>query len=135
MKKFTAIIIAVIMIFSFAACSKKGDLGQQTTTNAQGVVEYATVENFDFSDFKEENADNAVTEGFKNTKETTCIDKGTAKKLASNELTEGFDYNTIKINYDRTEGIWRVSYSSTATNKAEHICIDSDGITQLIVKE
>lgn len=135
MKKLIAVILAAVILVSFGACSKKGDLGKQTTTNAQGVVEYNTVSTFDFSDFKKENADKAVTEGFKNSEASKCLDKGAAKKLALNELDEGFEYDTLKIAYDRTEGMWRVSYSSSAAQKAVHICIDSDGLTQLIVKE
>ena len=135
MKRISAILLAAVMIFSFAACSKKGDLGKQTTTNAKGIVEYNTVGTFDFSDYKKENEDKAVTEGFKNIEESKCLDKGAAKKLAANELTEGFEYDTLRIAYDRTEGMWRVSYSISETGAAENICIDSDGITQLIVKE
>lgn len=135
MKKTAAFIIALVMIFSFCACTKEGDLGQQTQIDSQGVKEYSTVNPFDFSDFKKENKDKAVTEGFKNAEKSKCIDKGDAKKLAMNELSDGFEYNEIKINFDRTEGIWRVSFSSSDTGKTEHICVDSDGLTQLIVKE
>ena len=135
MKKIIAVIIVAVLLVSFGACSKKDDLGKQTTTNAQGMVEYNTVKTFDFSDYKKENADKAVTEGFKNTKASACLDKAAAKRLAANELDKDFEYDTLRISYDRTEGMWMVSYSSSVTQKAVNVCIDSDGLTQLIVKE
>ena len=135
MKKIIAVILAVVMLVLFGACAKEGDLGKQSTTNAQGIVEYNTVKTFDFSDYKKENADKAVTEGFKNTEASACLDKAAAKRLALNELDEGFEYDTLRISYDRTEGMWMVSYSSSVTQKAVNVCIDSDGLTQLIVKE
>ena len=135
MKKTAALILALVMALSLCACTKKGDLGKQTQIDAQGIKEYSTVNPFDFSDFKKENQDKAVNEGFVNTEKSKCIDKGDAKELAMNEVTDGFEYNEIKINFDRTEGIWRVSFSSSDTGRTEHICVDSDGITQLIVKE
>lgn len=135
MKRLTAVLLCALMLVSFAACAKKGDLGKQTTTNAQGVVEYNTVNTFDFSDYKKENKDKAITEGFANTEKSKCLDKSTAKQLALNELEQGFEYDTVKISYDRTEGMWRVSYSSSQTQKSFSVCIDSDGVTQLIVKE
>ncbi len=133
MKKIVSILLVVIMLFSFAACKKKGDLGKQTTTNAQGVVEYNTVATFDYSDFAEENAEKAKTDGFKVTSGNGCNDKKVAKTIAQQEFSGDFAYTAVKLFYDRTEGIWRVSYISD-TN-AEHICIDETGKTILIVKE
>lgn len=133
MKKILSALLAVFMIFSFAACKKKGDLGAQTTTNAEGIVEYATVTNFDFSEFAEEHEKDSVKEGFKVTKESKCNDKSAAKKIAEKEFSGKFKYTSVKISYDRTEGIWRVSYISD--KNSEHICIDEKGKTVLIVKE
>ena len=133
MKKFTAVIIAVIMLAVFSGCKDKGDLGAQTKTNENGVVEYNTVNAFDYSDFKKENKNSAKTEGFVNTKESECKDKSDAEALAVKELDSGFEYNTVKISYDRTEGIWRVSFSSES--KTQHICIDGSGKTVLAVTE
>ncbi|MGN1478265.1 MAG: hypothetical protein ACI4XH_00740 [Acutalibacteraceae bacterium] len=137
MKRIVALSAALVIILSLCACSKD-DVGKQTQVNA-GIVEYNTVTAFDYSDFLKEHEASAVKEGFANTKETTCIDKGTAKKLAINELESSFKYNTVRISYDRTEGIWMVTYSTTDESKNEsntlNVCIDDKGITQLIVKE
>ena len=135
MKKILAVCMALLLALSFAACGKKGDLGKQTTKSAEGIVEYNTVDTFDFGDYKKETADKAVTEGFVNAEKSACFDKGTAKKLAVKELTDGFTYDTVKIAFDRTEGVWKVSYIASAANKSENVCIDSDGLTVLIVKE
>ena len=133
MKKYALILMALMMVFSFAACRDKGDLGAQTTTNAQGIVEFNTVAVFDYSDYAKENADKAITDGFKVTKESSCSDKKEAKNIAANEFSGDFAYTTVKLAFDRTEGIWRVSYISDV-NK-EHICIDETGKTVLVVKE
>lgn len=133
MKKYISAILAIMIIFSFSACKKKGDLGAQTTTNEQGVVEYNTVKSFDYSDFKKENAENAITEGFKVTSTSEYVDKQVAKEIAAKEFSGDFTYTSIEISYDRTEGVWRVTYS--AGSNAEHICIDETGKTVLIVKE
>ena len=137
MKRIVALLAALVLVLSLCACSKD-DLGKQTQVNA-GIVEYNTVVSFDYSDYLKEHEASAVKEGIANTKETTCIDKGTAKKLAINELESSFKYNTVRISYDRTEGIWMVTYSTTDENKNEtntlSVCIDDKGITQLVVKE
>ncbi len=133
MKKFLAAVTAILFVFSFTSCRSKGDLGKQTKTDPSGVVEYNTVGTFDYSDFRKENKDKAKTDGFKVTKESACKDKSAAKKIASEEFGNSFVYNTIKIAFDRTEGIWRVSFSSES--KTQHICIDSSGKTVLTVTE
>ena len=136
MKRIVALLAVLTLILSLCACSKD-DVGKQTQVNA-GIVEYNTVVTFDYSDYLKEHEASAVKEGFANTKETTCIDKGTAKKLAINELESSFKYNTVRISYDRTEGVWMVTYSTTDENKNEtnslNVCINDKGVTQLIVK-
>lgn len=132
MKKYVSALLAILIIFSFSACGK-GDLGAQTTTNEQGVVEYNTVSTFDYSDFKKEFEETAITDGFKVTQASEYIDKQVAKDIAAKEFSGDFSYTSVKIAYDYTEGIWRVSYISE-TNK-EHVCIDETGKTILIVKE
>lgn len=133
MKKAFLIFLCVLTVFSLAACHKKGDLGEQTKTNESGVVEYNTVSTFDYSDFEKEHSDTAVKDGFANTKETLCRDKGTARDLAKKELSDDFAYSTVKIAYDRTEGIWKVEFS--ASEQKMSVCIDESGLTKLIVKE
>lgn len=133
MKRFISAFLAVFMIFSFASCKGKDNLGAQTTTNDQGVVEYNTVGNFDYSDFKKEFKDKAVTDGFKVKTESKYVDKQVAKDVAIKEFSGSFTYTSVKLAYDYTEGIWRVSYISD--ENTEHICIDETGKTILIVKE
>lgn len=133
MKKILAATLSLLMIFSLSACGKKGDLGKQTTTDAKGVVEYNTVSTFDYSDFKKEYEGKAVEDGFKVTTASDFVDKQVAKDVAAKEFSGSFSPTTLKLSYDRTEGVWRVSYISDA--KTEHICIDETGKTILIVKE
>ena len=65
-----------------------------------------------------------------------CRDKGTAKTLAEKELADDFTYDTVKIAYDRTEGIWKVEFSQNAQGTGKlSVCIEDSGITKLIVKE
>lgn len=133
MKKLISVLLLSATLFTLCACKDKGDLGAQTKVNEANVVEYNTVSDFDYSDFKKENEAKAITEGFKNTKATKCKDKGAAKALAVKEV-EGFTYNQVKISYDRTEGIWMISYTNTENNKTQNVCIDENGVTVLIVK-
>lgn len=136
MKKAALIVLSVLMITSFAACRKSGDLGEQTKVNDSGVVEYNTVGTFDYSEFAKEHEKNSTKEGFVNTKESACRDKGTAKALAEKELADDFTYDTVKIAYDRTEGIWKVEFSQNAQGTGKlSVCIEDTGITKLIVKE
>lgn len=139
MKNLVVLALAFVIALSLCACSGDGDLGKQTQVNKAGVVEYNTVSSFDYSEYLKENEATAVKEGFANTKETTCYDKVTARKLCENELDGEFTYNLVKISYDRTEGIWKVAYSTTDQNQNESntvsVCIDEHGVTQLIVKE
>ncbi len=136
MKRAALVLLSVLMIFSLAACHKKGDLGEQTKTNDSGVVEYNTVSNFDFSEFAKKYEKSSVKDGFVNTKESTCQDKGTARDLAKKELSDDFTYDTVKIAYDRTEGIWKVEFSQNAQTTGKiSVCIEDTGLTKLIVKE
>lgn len=136
MKKTAALLLALILTFSFAACSKEGDLGDQTKKDESGVVEYNTVVAFDFRDFEEKNEKGSIKTGFVNVEESACLDKATAKKLAQNELEADFTYNTIKIFYDRTQGMWRVRFSlGEEAGQIVNVCIEDTGVTKLIVKE
>ncbi len=139
MKKLVAFLLVAVFVFSFAGCGGD-DLGLQTVKDEeQGVVEYNTVNTFDFSEFKEEHKDTAKTQGFANTEPKEFHNKTDAKALASKELPEGYKYNTIKIFFDRTEGIWLVEYSTEneageVTAKCS-VCIEDSGYTKLVVEE
>lgn len=139
MKKIIALLLVAVFAVCFTACDSD-DLGLQTIKDdEQGVVEYNTVNAFDFSEFKEENSEKAKTEGFANTEPKEFHNKTDAKELAMNELPEGYKYNTIKILFDRTEGIWMVEFS-TVTEEDEvtakySVCVEDTGYTRLIVEE
>lgn len=139
MKKVTAALLLFVFAFSFAGCNKD-DLGAQTMKDEeQGVVEFFTVDPFDFSDFKKEHKQTAKTEGFVNTEPREFHSKTDAKALAEKELPEGYKYNTIRIFFDRTEGIWMVQYSyETEDGTVESrcsVCVEDTGYTRLVVEE
>ncbi len=139
MKKLISLIFVGILLFSLCACGD--DLGKQTIVDDEhGVVEYNTVSFFDYSDFKKEHKDIAKTENFKNTTQKEFHNKTDAKKLAKNELPDSYSYNTLKIFYDRTEGIWMVEFSTVneddnSVSKKCSVCVDEMGLTVLIVEE
>lgn len=139
MKKAVALLLIAVLALCFAACNGD-DLGKQTIVDdAQGVVEYNTVNTFDFSDFKKEHEGNAKTEGFVNTEAKEFHNKKDAKELAAKELPEGYTYNTLKLFYDRTEGIWLVEYSTEneagETTAKCSVCVEDTGYTRLVVEE
>ncbi|MBQ8784061.1 MAG: hypothetical protein IJZ57_09885 [Clostridia bacterium] len=139
MKKLVAFLLVLCFAFCFAGCNSD-DLGLQTVKDEeQGIVEFNTVNSFDFSDFKKEHSDTAKTEGFVNTEPKEFHNKVDAKELAVKELPEGYKYNTIRIFYDRTEGIWMVAFS-TETEEGEvtakcSVCVEDSGYTRLVVEE
>ena len=139
MKKIISLMLIAFTCVTFASCGKN-DLGKQTLVNdAEGYTEYATVSPFDFSDYKKEKKDKAQTEGFVNVGGKEFYNKKDAKELALKELPEGYKYNTIKIAYDRTEGMWKVEFSTVkedgSLSSGISVCIEETGTTKLIVKE
>ena len=138
MKRIISVLCILTAFFCFCSCGKN-DLGKQTTTNGAGVVEYQTVGTFDYSDYVKETESIAVKTGFVNIKTTECYNKTVAKKLAFAELKENeYGYSELKLDRDPTEGIWRVNYiySSEQTEFTKiSVCVNEDGLTQLIVKE
>ncbi len=139
MKKAVAFLLAVAFAFCFAGCNSD-DLGMQTIKDDEhGVVEFNTVNFFDFSDFKKEHADTAKTEGFVNTEPKEFHNKTDARELATKELSEGYKYNTIRIFYDRTEDIWMVEFSTENENGEVtakcSVCVEGTGYTKLVVEE
>lgn len=139
MKKAVAFLLVLVFAVCFAGCNGD-DLGLQTVKDEEhGVVEFNTVNNFDFSDFKKEHKDNAKTEGFVNVEDKEFHNKTDAKELALKELPEGYKYNTVRIFYDRTEGIWMVQFSTenedgTVSAKCS-VCVEDTGYTRLVVEE
>lgn len=139
MKKAVAFLLAAVFAFCFAGCNSD-DLGMQTIKDDEhGVVEFNTVNFFDFSDFKKEHADTAKTEGFVNTEPKEFHNKTDARELATKELPEGYKYNTIRIFYDRTEDIWMVEFSTENENGEVaskcSVCVEGTGYTKLVVEE
>ena len=139
MKKLSALLLVLVFALGFAGCDND-DLGMQTVKDEEhGIVEFNTVDFFDYSDFKEEHLDSAKTEGFVNTEPKEFHNKTDARELAKKELPEGYKYNTIRIFFDRTEGIWMVQFSTEneageVTSKCS-VCVEDSGFTRLVVEE
>ena len=139
MKKSVAFLLVLVFALCFAGCNSD-DLGAQRRKDEEhGVVEFNTVGSFDFDDFQKEHESTAKTEGFANTEEKAFHNKTDAKELAVKELPEGYKYNTIKVFYDRTEGIWLVEYSNTeedgTVSSKCSVCVEETGFTKLVVEE
>ena len=139
MKKAVAFLMVLVFALCFAGCDSD-DLGLQTVKDEEhGIVEFNTVNTFDFSDFEKENEGKAKTEGFVNTEPKEFHNKVDAKELAMKELPEGYKYNTIRIFFDHTEGIWMVVFSTEnedgTTSAKCSVCVEDTGYTRLIVEE
>lgn len=142
MKKSLSIISVIVICLTLFACGKKeGDLGKQTSidkTNGYTLVQ--EVIPFKFS--KEEDnlkSDELVTTN-PNTTYTKIQTKSDALEIAKKAVKA--DYNKINIYFDRTQGVWKIVFSTdtqnadgTFTNKiAESIYVDEDGYVFADVK-
>lgn len=152
MKKLISILLLIIISVTFFACDKPdGDLGKQTTVDKEnGYTLIEEVKPFKFNDEEDALKDmkGVRLEGFKVTKENTkgaIKTKGDVLDIALQEVTA--DYNTITFYFDRTRGIWKVTFSvmtettandgSIARDNAvkETVYIDEDGYTLFSFKQ
>ena len=116
MKKIIAVLLAVVVSMTFFACGKKeGDLGKQTTVDKKnGYTLVEEVLTFKYNDDEEEikKNPNAKTDGFV-TNESNAVGKVNTKSavldIAKKEVSDKF--NKINFAFDRTQGIWRVTFS------------------------
>lgn len=146
MKKIIAVLLAVIISMTFFACGKKeGDLGKQTTVDKKnGYTLVEEVLTFKYNDDEEEikKNPNAKTDGFV-TNESNAVGKVNTKSavldIAKKEVSDKF--NKINFAFDRTQGIWRVTFSmdtvsgeKTTSEKVMTVYVDEDGYTLATIK-
>lgn len=146
MKKIIAVLLAVVVSMTFFACGKKeGDLGKQTTVDKKnGYTLVEEVLTFKYNDDEEEikKNPNAKTDGFV-TNESNAVGKVNTKsavlEIAKKEVSDKF--NKINFAFDRTQGIWRVTFSmdtvsgeKTTSEKVMTVYVDEDGYTLATIK-
>lgn len=146
MKKIIAVLLAVVVSMTFFACGKKeGDLGKQTTVDKKnGYTLVEEVLTFKYNDDEEEikKNPNAKTDGFV-TNESNAVGKVNTKSavldIAKKEV--GDKFNKINFAFDRTQGIWRVTFSmdtvsgeKTTSEKVMTVYVDEDGYTLATIK-
>lgn len=146
MKKTIAVLLAVVISMTFFACGKKeGDLGKQTTVDKKnGYTLVEEVLTFKYNDDEEEikKNPNAKTDGFV-TNESNAVGKVNTKSavldIAKKEVSDKF--NKINFAFDRTQGIWRVTFSmdtvsgeKTTSEKVMTVYVDEDGYTLGTIK-
>lgn len=146
MKKIIAVLLAVVISMTFFACGKKeGDLGKQTTVDKEnGYTLVEEVLTFKYNDDEEEikKNPNAKTDGFV-TNESNAVGKVNTKSavldIAKKEVSDKF--NKINFAFDRTQGIWRVTFSmdtvsgeKTTSEKVMTVYVDEDGYTLATIK-
>ena len=146
MKKIIAVLLAVVISMTFFACGKKeGDLGKQTTVDKKnGYTLVEEVLTFKYNDDEEEikKNPNAKTDGFV-TNESNALGKVNTKSavldIAKKEVSDKF--NKINFAFDRTQGIWRVTFSmdtvsgeKTTSEKVMTVYVDEDGYTLATIK-
>lgn len=146
MKKTIAVLLAVVISMTFFACGKKeGDLGKQTTVDKKnGYTLVEEVLTFKYNDDEEEikKNPNAKTDGFV-TNESNAVGKVNTKSavldVAKKEVSDRF--NKINFAFDRTQGIWRVTFSmdtvsgeKTTSEKVMTVYVDEDGYTLATIK-
>lgn len=146
MKKTIAVLLAVVISMTFFACGKKeGDLGKQTTVDKKnGYTLVEEVLTFKYNDDEEEikKNPNAKTDGFV-TNESNAVGKVNTKfavlDIAKKEVSDKF--NKINFAFDRTQGIWRVTFSmdtvsgeKTTSEKVMTVYVDEDGYTLATIK-
>lgn len=146
MKKTIAVLLAVVISMTFFACGKKeGDLGKQTTVDKKnGYTLVEEVLTFKYNDDEEEikKNPNTKTDGFV-TNESNAVGKVNTKSavldIAKKEVSDKF--NKINFAFDRTQGIWRVTFSmdtvsgeKTTSEKVMTVYVDEDGYTLATIK-
>ena len=128
MKKIVAVLLTAVIAITFFACGKKeGDLGKQTTVDKKnGYTLVEEVLTFKYNDDEEEIKKNPNT-------------KSAVLDIAKKEVGEKF--NKVNFAFDRTQGIWRVTFSmdtvtdeKTTSEKVMTVYIDEDGYTLATIK-
>lgn len=135
MKRFFALFLTAFLAFALFGCGEQeGDLGKQTTVDAQnGYTLTQEVKTFKFKE--EEDAlgeiENLRKDGFKVTPENTSGEiktKADAFEIALQEVT--VEFNTITSYFDRTRGIWKVIFTDVTETQSEDGSISRTSVTK-----
>lgn len=145
MKKIFSVLLAVILPIILFGCRDDGDLGKQTTVDAKNnCTIYEGTGMFKMNDDESamKKLDGVQRDGFKFNKgdaNVTAINtRSDVLEIAKKEAT--VDYNSIRVAFDRTRGIWRVVFGNDTTKEVdgkqtitttavETVYIDEDGYT------
>lgn len=136
MKKLTAIILALAMLFAFAACGgtygEEDSLGDTANTSNPAVNEPSVFSYAEDSAMFVEGEPGVKTSGFVNTSETEITFENVAEH-AMKECT--IEYNQVSISLDAEACIWRVDFSTSGmAGGCLSVYMNYKGITVLIVQ-
>ena len=151
MKKITALFLSAFIVFALFGCGRNdGDLGKQTTVDEQnGYTLVQEVKSFSMNDDERamKKLEGVQTDGFKTGEENKTGNIGTkSDAIAIAKGEADVKYNSIRINYDRTRGVWKIVFSNDEeiTNEEgvkhvesdvlETVYVDEDGYTLAIYK-
>lgn len=151
MKKITALFLSVFIAFALFGCDRNdGDLGKQTTVDEQnGYTLVQEVKTFSMNDDERamKKLDGIQTDGFKTGEENKTGNIGTkSDAIAIAKGETDVKYNSIRINYDRTRGVWKIVFSNdevltddagmkyVESNVVETVYVDEDGYTLAVYK-
>ena len=151
MKKIiSACLFAVIMLSLFGCGKNDGDLGKQTTVDKEnGYTLVQEVKTFKMNTDEKamKKLDGVQKDGFKTGEENQTggiRTKDDAIEIAKKEIA--VKYNSIRVAFDRTRGIWKVTFSNDEEVKnsdgmkhvesdvVQTVYVDEDGYTLAIYK-
>jgi len=151
MKKAVALFLSLFMAFSLFGCGKNdGDLGKQTTVDEKnGYTLVQEVKTFKMNDDESamKKLDGVQKDGFKIGEENKTGEvstKSDAIEIAKAEADT--EYNSIRVAFDRTRGIWKITFSNdkeivneegmkhVESQILETVYVDEDGYTLAIYK-
>lgn len=151
MKKIIALALSMFMAAVFFGCGKDdGDLGKQTTVDEQnGYTLVQEVKTFKMNDDERamKKLDGVQKEGFKISEANKTGDvkvKSDALEIAKGEVD--VKYNSVRVAFDRTQGIWKVTFSNdkeltdeegmkhVESDVLETVYVDEEGYTLMLYK-
>lgn len=150
MKKLTALLLVIVLPLMLFGCKEDGDLGKQTTVDEQnGYTLYEGTGMFKMNDDEDimKNLDGVQKDGFRFNEGDEGISeiktRSDALEIAKKEAD--VKYNSIRIAFDRTKGVWRVIFGNDIEKQvdgkkqiestpAETVYIDEDGYTLAIYR-
>lgn len=143
--KTITVIFSAILMLSLASCKSNGDLGRQTTVDTEnGYTLIQEVKSYKLSDdeklwknIKDIQSEKFVTD--ETNKTGNIKTKSDALSIAKSENIS--PYNSIRMYYDRTRGVWKVVFSndeeitdekgnkSVSGTVSDTVYVDEDGYT------